>query len=330
MNKANLDLGRLIGEFKLTCEVEGKSIRTIEWYFSFLRQFEEYLRRSGLATYVNEIDKGYIRQYISFLQRDGEAGNRGRRLAPATVQGHVRTLKAFFAWLLREGYVKTNVMSKIPVPKAPAKVVDTLGCEALTRMIRCYSSPDGNGLRDLLIMFLLLDTGIRLSELVGIKLPEVDLEEGYIKISRGKGGRERWVPIGSIVRKYLLKYIRSGRPEPATGLVANLVLTRQGMPLKKNGVQQMLRRWGRRAEINGVRVSPHTFRHTFARNYLINGGDIFSLQKILGHSSLASVRLYLNLFSVDLKEQHRKFSPVDHMASNRSFLPPGGLKFNGK
>jgi len=84
MNKANLDLGRLIGEFKLTCEVEGKSVRTIEWYFSFLRQFEEYLRRSGLATYVNEIDKGYIRQYISFLQRDGEAGNHRRRLAPAT------------------------------------------------------------------------------------------------------------------------------------------------------------------------------------------------------------------------------------------------------
>jgi len=102
MNKANLDLGRLIEEFKFTCEVEGKSVRTIEWYCSFLRQFEEYLRRSSLPTYVKGIDKGYIRQYISFLQREGEAGNHRRRLAPATVQGHVRTLKAFFAWLLRK------------------------------------------------------------------------------------------------------------------------------------------------------------------------------------------------------------------------------------
>ena len=76
----------------------------------------------------------------------------------------------------------------------------------------------------------------------------------------------------------------------------------------------MVRRYGRRAGIEGVRCSPHTFRHTFARNYLLNGGDIFSLQKILGHTSLASVRAYLNLFAVDIKAQHRRFSPVDNFA----------------
>ena len=83
----------------------------------------------------------------------------------------------------------------------------------------------------------------------------------------------------------------------------------------------MLRRCGRQAGITGVRCSPHTLRHTFAKNYLLNGGDIFSLQRILGHSSLASVRTYLNLFDGDLKKQHRRFSPVDNMAQNRGLYP---------
>ena len=88
----------------------------------------------------------------------------------------------------------------------------------------------------------------------------------------------------------------------------------------------MLRRYGQKASITGVRCSPHTFRHTFAKNYLMNGGDIFSLQKILGHSSLASVRVYLNLFATDVKKQHLRFSPVDNLAQSRDFYRITGRK----
>jgi integrase/recombinase XerD len=101
-----------------------------------------------------------------------------------------------------------------------------------------------------------------------------------------------------------------------TSKVTRLFLSDSGTPLTKNGIQQMVRRYGRRASISGTRCSPHTFRHTFSKNYLLNGGDIFSLQKILGHSSLASVRLYLNLFACDIKRQHQRFSPVDNLAQN--------------
>jgi integrase/recombinase XerD len=98
-----------------------------------------------------------------------------------------------------------------------------------------------------------------------------------------------------------------------------LFLSERGLPLTESGIQQMLRRYSRKAGISGVRCSPHTFRHTFAKNYLLNGGDVFSLQKILGHSSLASVRTYLNLFANDIKTQHQRFSPVDTMAKNTGF-----------
>ena len=165
----------------------------------------------------------------------------------------------------------------------------------------------------------MLDSGIRISELVGIELGDVNLAEGCIKIRRAKGNRERIVPIGSLVQKSLWKYLNHHRPQPLTEKISRLFLSDDGLPLTKSGVQQMLRRKGKRAGIIGVRCSPHTFRHTFAKNYLLNGGDIFSLQKILGHSSLASVRTYLNLFAVDIKRQHQRFSPVDNMSEEHRF-----------
>jgi integrase/recombinase XerD len=167
----------------------------------------------------------------------------------------------------------------------------------------------------------MLDSGIRVSEMTGITLGDVNLAEGYIKISAGKGANERIVPIGSLVQRSLWKYINHHRPQPLTQTVTRLFLNQKGLPLTRNGVQQMLRRLGRRASITGVRCSPHTLRHTFAKNYLLNGGDIFSLQKILGHSSLSSVRLYLNLFATDIKKQHQRFSPIDNLAGNYKMYP---------
>ena len=129
------------------------------------------------------------------------------------------------------------------------------------------------------------------------------------------------VPIGSLVQRSLWKYLNCHRPKPLTETVTRLFLNDNGLPLTKNGIQQMLRRAGRRAGIQGVRCSPHTLRHSFAKHYLLNGGDIYSLQKILGHSSLASVRIYLNLFAADIKKQHQRFSPVDNLALAPNMSP---------
>jgi integrase/recombinase XerD len=171
------------------------------------------------------------------------------------------------------------------------------------------------------MLLLMLDSGIRVSEAVNIDLGHINLAEGYIKISGAKGGKERIVPIGSLVQRTLWKYMNNSRCQPLTEKVTRLFLSQKGLPLTRNGIQQMVRRCGSRAGLTGVRCSPHTFRHTFAKNYLLNGGDIFSLQKILGHSSLASVRLYVNLFAGDIKRQHQRFSPVDTFAANSTTSP---------
>jgi integrase/recombinase XerD len=248
------------------------------------------------------------------LQSVAKNPRNGKPLSGATVQGYVRTLKVFFSWAYREEYTPSNVMANIPVPKAPSKVINTFSDEQIKALINLCLTSNREGHRNLTILLLLLDSGVRVSELANIDVDDVNITEGCIKIRVAKGNRERIVPIGSMVQKALWKYIHLCRPEPLTQQITKLFLSDKGTALTKTGIQQLLRRYGKRAGITSVRCSPHIFRHTFALNYLLNGGDIFSLQKILGHSSLASVRVYLNLSSGDVKKQHIRFSPVDNLA----------------
>jgi len=319
MNNNITEVGTLIEGFKLSCQTEGKSPRTITWYSDFLGRFVEYLKSSGFPKDAQLITKEHIKSYVFHLQTQVVNAHNGMPLSPATIQGYVRSIKAFFAWADREEYLPSNPTAKIPVPKAPIKVIPTFTEEHVSSLITECRNDNGTSQRNLTIILLLLDTGVRVSELVGLDVGDVNLEEGFITIKQGKGGKGRVVPVGSLLQKSLWKYLNGSRPTPLTDQVQRLFLSEYGLPLTRNGIQQLLRRMAGRAGVSGVRCSPHTFRHTFAKNYLLRGGDIFSLQKILGHSSLNSVRIYLNLFGVDLKLQHSRFSPVDALALDPRF-----------
>jgi len=316
-----LDLQNLIQGFKLSCQTENKSPKTIEWYTCFLDRFYKFLKKSNYPSGVKRINKDHIRTFILFLQQEAKTPHTKRPLSQSTVQGYVRTLKSFFSWLKREDYIERNLMTGIPIPRAVSKIVNTFSHEQITSLVNYCRTSNDAGYRNLAIILLLLDSGIRVSELVNIEIEDVNLAEGHIIIRIAKGNKERFVPVGSLVQKTLWKYLNQYRPKPITERVTRLFLSQYGIPLTKSGIQQMLRRYGKRAGISGVRCSPHVFRHSFAKNYLLNGGDIFSLQKILGHSSLASVRIYLNLFISDVKNQHKRFSPVDNLAESRFLYP---------
>ena len=283
MNNNGLDIANLIEGFRLSCQTEGKSPKTIEWYICFLNRFRQFLQSREMPTHVQQVDKSHIKAFILYLQTEARVPHADVPLSGATVQGYVRTLKAFFSWLEKEDYVSANPMTKIPVPKAASTVINTFADEQIARLAEACHRSNGQGTRDLCILLLMLDCGLRVSEVVSIELKDINLSEGCIKITRAKGGKERMVP--------------------------RLFLSDKGLPLTRNGIQQMIRRMGRKAGITGVRCSPHTLRHSFAKHYLLNGGDIFSL---------ASVRIYLNLFAADVKKQHQRFSPVDNLAQTSS------------
>jgi len=318
METSTLELKNLIQGFKLSCQTECKSPKTVEWYLSFLDRFRRFTENSNCPADITHLNRNHIREFIHHLQVEARVPHTGKPLSTPTIQGYIRVLKVFFSWAIKEEYLKANPMANIVMPKSAAKIINTLTDEHMARLTNICLMSRGNSHRNLTILLLFLDSGLRVSELVGIELDDINLHEGYITIRQAKGRKERVIPIGSIVQKSLWKYINVRRPKPLTDNVTSLFLGNSGLPLTANGVQQMLRRLASRAGITGVRVSPHTFRHTFSKRYLINGGDIFSLQRILGHSSLASVRIYLNLYACDVKKQHVRFSPVDRLADSRS------------
>ena len=159
-----------------------------------------------------------------------------------------------------------------------------------------------------------IDTGIRCSELIGLKPKDIDMERGSMKVL-GKGSRERMVPIGNGVQKALQRHSFHFRPEPLDTEAEELFLSLDGNPLSVNAIKLLFARLAKKSGVK--RLHAHLCRHTFATNYLINGGDVFSLQQILGHSTLEMVRNYVNLASTQVTIQHRKFSPVDRMNLGR-------------
>jgi integrase/recombinase XerC/integrase/recombinase XerD len=231
-------------------------------------------------------------------------------LSTATIHAHVRTLRAFISWLTREGLVRANIAKDIKPPKVMKKVISTLSDEEIREIFKTFSPTNPYDLRNETIVMLLLDTGLRIGELIDLRMADVRMNEGYLKVL-GKGKKERIVPIGASAQKALHRYLFRYRSRYSDSEDDSVFLSIHGEPLSVNSMKLM---FARLAKASGVkRLHAHLCRHTFATRFLINGGDVFTLQQILGHSSLEMVRNYVNLASSHIAVQHRKFSPLDHM-----------------
>ena len=178
--------------------------------------------------------------------------------------------------------------------------------------MNCIDISTPEGYRDQAIVLTLLDTALRVSELVNIRLDDLWLEEGLIKVM-GKGGKERFVPIGKSIQRILWRYMNKYRAEPAITNCDFLFLTADGRALTRDRIDKKMSHYGEKASIQGVRCSPHTLHHTAAVMWVRNGGDVFSLQQILGHSTLDIVRTYVNLAQNDIEAAHRIHSPADNL-----------------
>ncbi|MBC7264763.1 MAG: tyrosine-type recombinase/integrase [Chloroflexi bacterium] len=313
----NTDLTTLIEGFRLFCLAEGKQVTTMRWYMGKLKVFVNYLQAQNLPTSATEITTTHLRAFLVHLRENVKADENNpmkptqdKQLSPKTIQGYARTLKVFFSWLAREGYLRDDLGRLLKIPSAPKVIVETLSDSQIKQLLSTVDCRTPRGFRDYCIILVLLDTGVRLSELVNLQLKDLDLERGVFKVM-GKGAKERLVPFGAKVKTALWKYVHKFRPEPFHPNIGNLFLQSNGQPLTSDQVYRLIRNYARTAGIEGVRCSPHTLRHTFAKNFLINGGDLFTLQKILGHSSLDVVRIYVELTSEEVQVQHRRYSPVD-------------------
>lgn len=287
-----LTLGRAVELFLAAKAAEGAAAKTLEWYRMILGRAARGL---GAGRPVDGLGGPELRAWLLELRAT---------LAPVSVAGYVRTLKVFGNWLAAEELAQAPGLRALRKPRVPVKLVEPVGDDALRRLLAVAS------VRDRAILLLLLDTGLRVSEAAGVRLGDLRAD-GTLKV-RGKGAKERIVPVGGTARGAIVRYLAQ-RGEGAAD--EPLFLGRRG-GLDARGIQQVLRRLKTRIGVTG-RLSPHSLRHTFARSYLVNGGDVFSLQRILGHTTLDMVKRYVALADVDLVARHATASPADRLAGAR-------------
>jgi integrase/recombinase XerD len=287
--------------FDLRCRSGNLSPATILWYGKVLGGFAAFLESLPDKPLPRNAKPLHVRAYLEDL--------RSRDTAPGSVKRFYVCLKTFFRFLEGEKVLTANPMAFVEKPRAPKVLIRPLSQEQVRVLLAQADTKTFVGLRNWVMMLLLVDSGLRLSELLGIRSQDVDWAGNGIRVM-GKGAKERVVCFGSTVKKALWDYKQR---RGATQGQDFFFVDQFGRPVKRRWLQQLLARYGRRAGVEGVRVSPHTLRHTFAVQYLLNGGDAFSLQKLLGHSSMETVKIYVELSNRDVSMQHQKFSPLDIM-----------------
>ncbi|MEN6642750.1 MAG: tyrosine-type recombinase/integrase [Armatimonadia bacterium] len=294
-------LSPALDDFLADAQLRGLSPKTVEWYRYALGPFLQWLNERDCHS-ADDLKEATIRQFLA--SRDGVGA---RRL------NHYReAIDRFCQWLVRTGDLTANPTAGIGKIREPRKLVPTFTEEELQALL---SKPDRRtllGQRDHLFMLLLLDTGVRLSEALSLTLDDLDLTRGTLRVM-GKGNRERVAGFSPVLERHLRKYLQSRRQVLGQNGYGNcqwLFPSNVAGKCTAKALQMRLKLYAQQAQIRRVRVSPHTFRHTFALYFVRNGGSPFHLQKILGHTSLDMSRRYCELADVDFLTKQRELSPL--------------------
>jgi integrase/recombinase XerD len=226
--------------------------------------------------------------------------------ASNTINGRIKALRQYYKFLISKGYVRQNVADAVPKVKNTQNRIPSLSVEQIGVLLKQPDVTTFTGFRDLTIIKLMLDCGIRLREAMDLKFPQVDIKNRRLRDVIGKNGNIEDIPISKLMCQQLQEYMEH------RGQLSNeaLFVTIDGTALNRRTFQERLSEYGRMADIRDVRVSPHTLRHTFAKQWVLNGGDPFSLQRILRHSTMDMVKKYVYMWADEIQAQHDKFSPL--------------------
>ncbi|HJR46427.1 MAG TPA: site-specific tyrosine recombinase XerD [Actinomycetota bacterium] len=297
---------RWIDEFLSFLRFEkGLADNTIAAYRRDLTVWQRFCAQRGIA--VDGASTDQVTAYLEYLRspRSGEG-----TYSPASVARMLVSLRAFHRFLVREGGSGSDPTATVGSPKRPRSIPKAIPLEDVERLLDLPSA-DGLGRRDRAILETLYGAGLRISELVGLDVDDIDLDEGSVLVRGGKGGKSRRVPIGRAARSAVGDYLTTLRPElarKASGGAAALFLNARGGRLSRQGCWKILRRYAERAGLED-RVSPHTLRHSFATHMLDAGADIRVVQDLLGHASLATTQVYTLVSDSKLREVYYSSHP---------------------
>lgn len=298
------DLWKLKRDFLEFCELEkGQSLLTVSNYDRYLTKFISWLEKNIAEKTENKkaspsnITPEAVKEYRLYLNR--LTNITGQPLSKSTQNYHIITLRAFLGYLVQIG-VKSLPPQKVTLAKSQERKVDFLEAEDIIGLISKPDTKTFKGLRDRLILELLFSTGLRVSELQKLNVADLNMERGEIPV-RGKGGKVRVVFLSESAKKILSEYlIAIGDCEP---LIVNKI---DGSRLSVRSIERIVSKYAKAAGIS-KKVSPHTLRHTFATDLLINGADLRSVQSLLGHSNISTTQIYTHVTDQHLREIHQAF-----------------------
>lgn len=275
---------------------EGRSPQTLNQYERFITRFIKWADDPDITA----ISIAMVRSYIAHLQNT--------TMRSVSVASHIRPLKVWMRFLCAEELIETEPFRRVKVPAYEKKLHDLISDEDFRKLLNACDLKEHEGRRNAAIISLLYDTGIRVGELINLKHSDIDAKARFARVF-GKGAKERVVFFSAQTALALTRYTSRTPAKYRSEYLFTSLRRNVGGQMTVNGVGQML---GRLADKAGVdsRVNPHTFRHTFATNYLRNGGDLNSLMRLMGHADLTILQTYLSLATDDLRAKHEQFSPM--------------------
>ena len=295
---------QLTGDFLAYLELErGLSRNTLDAYQSDLTQLGRFLARRGTSPL--DVYHGDLAAFLSELA-DGDEDR--TPVSPATLQRKAACLRSFYRHLRREGLIEHDPTTDLRGPPKTKRLPKVLSREQVTELL---AQPKGAGplaLRDRALLELMYACGLRISEAIGLELSDVDLEEGMLR-ARGKGSKERIVPVGRRAVAALQLYLARGRPVlVGVQVQGRLIVNHRGGSLTRQGLYKIIQSHARAAAL-AEQMTPHTLRHTFATHLLAGGCDLRSLQEMLGHADLATTQVYTHLSAERLKDVYFRAHP---------------------
>jgi site-specific recombinase XerD len=334
--RAGKTLRAAIDDFLLDRESRNFSSKTLVQHRTSLAHLANFLEKQHNVTHLSMIEAVHLRAWLVFLAK--EPGVRGKSRIPRTTRTcrwYGQSMHAFCNWLMAEQYIEENPAERVELPKLEKPLIRIIEFEEFEALLSACAAPqekgfiaDRNAARNRAILWVLWDTGIRVGELCDLRLSNFDRRQGTL-IVFGKGKKERRVALGRNALRALLYYLDRWRQDTEElGAIGNpneehVFLSEGGEALTIHGIEMLFKRLRARTGIKGKRISAHIFRHTFAVRYLMLGGDIFSLQELLGHEDISTIKNYMHLNDVNVQAQKRKFSPGDNVPFATT---PGGRR----
>ena len=278
---------------------KGLAAYTIESYSQDLTRFFDFLNQKGIDD-ISKTDTAIILSHLIDLRKNG--------LEPRSRARHLVTLRGFYRFLNEEKILSHNPVKLVDMPKSSLKLPDVLSISEIQQLLGAVETITPLGKRNAAMLELLYAAGLRVSELIHIKLNDVNLEMGFVRVF-GKGAKERIVPIGTHANEKINDFIISGRPLLLKGMASHtLFVARAGKPMTRQGFWKILKQYGIKAGLTKT-ITPHTLRHSFASHLLEGGADLRSVQLMLGHVDISTTQIYTHVAREQLIKIHQKFHP---------------------